>query len=167
MTERRIEIRYPLPLDVAAALTNAIGTMWPDAKIDTRTSDALAIILPAKTPKRVSKKALRAEADIPDPDSEVTRFDGQTLTATTPREISACLADLGYQLLTATEGAENYVEMEASDLDGKRIVFSVAWSKAQTPHHLRQAAEHRASELFDECQRLKRRVTELEKVKGA
>ena len=52
------------------------------------------------------------------------------------------MAHLAYVMLTATEGAINYVEFTVTHPDHKDpLVVIACWSPEQTPHTLRQSAE--------------------------
>jgi len=137
-------------MDVAGPLLKAIGTMWPESKIDGTVTHSLSVVLPEKrrAPRRTTKKALTEGISDEHLDSELTSFDGSILRATTPDDVRAELAYLAHSMLTSTEGAINYVEFEATDTEtDRKFVVSCSWSEAQTPHQLRLAAEKRADDL--------------------
>jgi hypothetical protein len=141
-----IRIAYPLSLEIAGPLVKAVGTLWPDAVIDTTEDRALVMRVPKVKPARITKAQLRALLDDePDEVPEVQRFDGETLTVSTPGEAWQALAQWALIVLEATEGTTNYVEQSVTLREsGKQFVVIACWSKGQTPHHLRMLAERRA-----------------------
>ena len=164
-----IRVRLPLKLDIAAALTKAIGVMWPEAVMLT---DGLGGDLVAGIPKdakaRAAKRPLAAVAQQAR-DSEpgtVTGIEPNGMTvAMEPSEAIHALADWAYTALSATDGAANYVEQEAwADLGGesRRLVVIAAWSPEQTPARLREEAERRARELEAQLAAAHQRIRELE-----
>jgi hypothetical protein len=149
--EETIRIALPLSMDVAGSLLKAIGVMWPGACMGTSDPHTMTVVIPdAERRPKGSRKALVAAKDTsdgPEVDSQITRFDGQTLTATVPEALQE-MAGYAAIILRNTDGAINYVEQEMTDTaTGKQLVFSVAYSKGQTPHALRIKAEARVAEL--------------------
>ena len=164
-----IRVRLPLKLDIAAALTEAIGVMWPEAVMLT---DGFGGDLVAGIPKdakaRAAKRPLAAAARQAREGTRdtVTGFgpDGMTLS-TDPSEATRALAEWAHTVLTATDGAANYVEQEVwTDAGGesRRLVVIAAWSAAQTPARLRAAAEQRARELEAQLAAAHERSRQLE-----
>lgn len=164
-----IRVRLPLKLDIAAALTKAIGIMWPEAVMLT---DGLGGDLVAGIPKgakaRAAKRPLAAAAQQAR-DSEpgtVTGIGPDGLTvAMEPSGAIRALADWAYTVLSTVDGAVNYVEQEvwtdAGD-ESRRLVVIAAWSDEQTPARLREAAEQRARELEAQLADAHERIRELE-----
>lgn len=163
-----IRIRLPLKLDLAAALTKAIGVMWPEAVMLT---DGLGGDFVAGIPKgakaRTAKRPLAAAARQAR-DSEpgtVTGIEPDGLTvAMEPSEAIRALAEWAYTALSATDGAANYVEQEVwSETDGesRRLVVIAAWSPEQTPARLREEAERRVRELEAQLADARERIREL------
>ena len=149
-----IRIRLPLKLDISAALIKAIGVVWPEAVMLT---DGLGGDLVAGIPKgakaRVAKRPLAAaarEARESTPGT-VTGIDPNGMTVSTdPSDATRALAEWAYTVLTATDGAANYVEQEVwcqPDGESRRLVVIAAWSNTQTPAALREKAERRVREL--------------------
>lgn len=143
MTDERTEIRIklPLPLDVAGALTTAIGTMWPDAKI--RASDDLLLLVPNRKPKRTSQRTLRDIlaanlSDDNDPEAHLAGWDehGPKITLDNADEAWQQLAAWAFMVLTSS-AAPNHVKQEVTAAlpDGTRRTFAItcAWSPAQLP----------------------------------
>lgn len=169
-----ISIAYPISLAISGTLIQAIGTVWPDAVIDTTTPHHLTLRVPRDHDPRVSKKALgkvRSEhrqrakeaVDFMD-DVSVERFDGETLTMTTPEDAMRNLAEWGLIGLTAAPEAVNYIEQMATlsaavkGHDGKMhrtLAIAACWSREQTPHALRKEAERRAEAAEAEVDRLR------------
>lgn len=151
--ETRIQIRLPLSLEVVAALTQAVGTMWPEATIDMTSGDHITMVVPDRRPKRPSQRRLRdiaaEHARTPEaPEADLNRItaDGTvTVGLGDGDEAWQQLAWWAYSVLTATEGATNYVEQKVhTELpDGKpaTLVVSAAWAPSRTPHELRRQAE--------------------------
>lgn len=163
-----IRVRLPMKLDLAAALTKAIGVMWPEAVMLT---DGFGGDLVAGIPKdakaRAAKRPLAAAAQQAR-DSEpgtVTGIESNGMTvAMEPSEAIHALADWAYTALSATDGAANYVEQEvwtdAGD-ESRRLVVIAAWSPEQTPARLREEAERRVRELEAQLEGAHRRIREL------
>ena len=149
MSDRRIRIRQPLPLDVAGNLIKAIGTMYPDAQIVlSEHGPDLVIDLGTRT-ARHSKKRIAAEMDDGEPVDAGFSFTPDGVKVSTPQEATLALAEWAYIMLTAHEDAFNYVEQTVTlpadgDREAKRLLLTACWSKGQTPHALRMAAEERA-----------------------
>lgn len=156
MTETEIRIRLPLPLSVAAALTAAVGAMWPTATTRPDPSH-LVFAIPDRAPKRTSRKQLRtilAETCDPDgdPDAFLERWTttGPTIGVDTKTEAMQSLATWALIMLRA-EAAPNYVEqvVRAVEPDGteRAFVVTAAWSKGQTPHERIKALEAEIANL--------------------
>ena len=163
-----IRIRLPLKLDLAAALTKAIGVMWPEAVMLT---DGFGGDLVAGIPKdakaRAAKRPLAAAARQAR-DSEpgtVTGIESNGMTVSMdPSEATRALAEWAYAGLSATDGAANYLEQEVwTDIDGesRRLVVIAAWSPEQTPARLREEAERRARDLEAQLADAQQRIREL------
>lgn len=154
-----IRIRLPLKLDIAAALTKAIGTMWPEAVMltDGYGGDLVAGI-PKGAKARTAKRPLQAAArEVSDTDPQVTLTkltpNGGTILLE-PQDAMRHLAEWAYTVLTATDGAINYVEQQvhlpddlAAEHGHHRLTITAAWSEHQTPHELREKAEQKAQDL--------------------
>lgn len=153
-----IRVAGPLPMGVAGALMQLIGSAWPESVIDTSGrgdrrrprrvhygQDALVMLVPPKAAKRVTKKAakaIRAEAEEAEETGELFGFDGGWVKIAPPEELGLYLGSVAKAMLDAHEDAVNYVEWEVRDRESlERTVLSVARSKGQTPHALRMAAE--------------------------
>lgn len=163
-----IRIRLPMKLDLAAALTKAIGVMWPEAVMltDGPGGDFVAGI-PKNAKARAAKRPLAAAARQAR-DSErgtVTGIESKGMTvAMEPSEAMRALAEWAYAGLSATEGAANYVEQEVwAEVDGesRRLVVIAAWSPEQTPARLREEAERRVRELEAQLADAHQRIREL------
>ena len=159
-----IRIRLPLKLDLAAALTKAIGVMWPEAVMLT---DGLGGDFVAGIPKgakaRAAKRPLAAAARQAR-DSEpgtVTGIEPNGITvAVDPLEATRALAEWAYTVLSTVDGAVNYVEQEVWH-DDRRLVVIAAWSPEQTPARLREEAEHRVRDLEAQLADAHERIREL------
>lgn len=153
----QIRIALPLPLEVAAALSSAIGTMWPTAVIKADTH-SLVMEIPRRPAKRPSKKTLRdmlaALMDDSDPEAALVRWnaDGPSIALDHKDEAWQALATWALVALTS-EGAPNFVEQtfHAIEPDGTERTFAVtaAWSTGQTPSELLHAANSRIADLED------------------
>lgn len=169
-----IRIRLPLKLDIAAALTKAIGTMWPEAVMltDGFGGDLVAGIpkgAKARTAKRPLQAAAREALDT-DPQATLAKLtpNGGTILLE-PQEAMHHLAEWAYTVLTATDGAINYVEQQVhlpEDLATKtghhRLTITAAWTEHQTPAALREKAEQRATELQYQLAEARHRINQLE-----
>lgn len=163
-----IRVRLPLKLDIAAALTKAIGIMWPEAVMLT---DGLGGDFVAGIPKGAKARAAKrplANAARQARDSEpgtVTGIESNGMTvAMEPSEAIHALAEWAYTALSATDGAANYVEQEVwTDVGGesRRLVVIAAWSPEQTPARLREEAERRVRELEAQLADAHERIREL------
>jgi len=161
MTDRRICIQYPIPLDVSANIIAALGAMYPDATIrtdDPRSRNAMVIDLGART-ARSNKRRIAAEMIEPEVDAEVSGFADGTLSVSTPREAVVALAEWAHIALAGMDAA-NYIEQAATlPADGDRpertLLVTACWSRGQTPHELRQAAEKRAEAAEAELAKLR------------
>lgn len=145
----RIRVQLPLPLDVVVSLTRAVGVLYPNAMIDNTDSRHLTFVVDqSDRAPRVSKKALAAaKAESSEHEAQATNFKDGTLTTTVPEALEV-FAEYAYIALIGTDGAVNYLEQKMHHkASGRDLVFCVAWSKGQTPHELRMAAENRADEL--------------------
>ena len=163
-----IRIRLPMKLDLAAALTKAIGVMWPEAVMLT---DGFGGDLVAGIPKGAKARAAKrplAAASREARESErgtVTGIESNGMTvAMEPSEAMRALAEWAHAGLSATEGAANYVEQEVwTEVDGesRRLVVIAAWSPEQTPACLREEAERRVRELEAQLADAHQRIREL------
>ena len=163
-----IRIRLPLKLDLAAALTKAIGVMWPEAVMLTNGLDGdLVAGIPKDAKARAAKRPLAAAAQqardsVP---GTVTGIEANGMTvAVDPSEAMRALAEWAYTALSATDGAANYVEQEVwSEAGGesRRLVVIAAWSPAQTPARLREEAERRVRDLDAQLADAHERIREL------
>lgn len=168
-----IRVRLPLKLDIAAALTKAIGIVWPEAVMltDGYPGDLVAGI-PKNAKARTAKRPLAAaarEAREGAPGSIASIHpDGATITEE-PNAATQALAHWAYTVLTSTDGAVNYVEQQvhlpddaAAEAGHGRLVVIAAWSDGQTPAQLRDQAERRAMDLEAQLAEAHARIQELE-----
>lgn len=161
MSDRRICIQYPMPLDASANIIAALGAMYPDATIctdDPRSHKAMVIDLGTRT-ARSNKRRVGAQMIEPEVDAEVSGFSDGTLGVTTPREAVEALAEWARIALTGMDAA-NYIEQAATlPADGghpeRTLLVTACWSRGRTPHALRQAAEKRADAAEAELARLR------------
>ena len=163
--ETEIRIRLPLPLEVAGALTSAIGHMWPTSTIRPA-SHELVIAISRKRPKRVAQKTLRellpaaVEPDA-DPEGFLERWagDGLVISADAQSEAMQGLATWALVVLTS-QAAPNFVEQSVSAVepDGtkRRIVLTASWSKGQTPYARLKEAEAKIARLTIELESARR-----------
>lgn len=139
--------RDGIPAHVLATIMTLIGAAYPDAQMGPGqwAGRGFGLVLPeGAKPKRVSKKAAKEAVEEPD-EYEVgfVGWDGESLSTTVPEELAHHLARVAYAWLSAVEGAVNYIEQTVTHPEhpDKPLVFSVAWSKGQTPHEIRQRVE--------------------------
>lgn len=167
MTDEEIRIQLPLALDVAGSVTQAVGALYPGAMISTSDPRVLAIQIPdASRRKRVSKKALaslKVDSDSPETDSQMTRFDGQTLSTTVPEALQI-LGRYALAVLEGVNGVANYVEQQMTIPSGRRLHFAVSWTEKQTPHELRLIAEHERDEARAALARVETYCESLDRV---
>lgn len=168
----QINVELPLPLEVAGALMELIGTAWPDAMVSTerRFGDfngdrALSMrVNHRRRPKKVSKRKAAAivgqNADQADEataagvgDADFLGFDDGWVSLAAPAELSLHLGSVCAHLLDANEDAVNYLEWEVREparddgTPGARYVLSAARSKGQTPHALHTRARDELADL--------------------
>lgn len=146
-----VSIRLPLPLEVVGALSEAIGTLWPDATIRTDRRD-FTFMVPRRKAKRPTKKRMReilAESwpDDDAPEVDVTRInpDGMSIALDNNDEAWQQLGAWAYSVLRFHDAA-NYVEQQITvqlpDANEERtLLLTACWSTGQTPHALRMKAE--------------------------
>jgi hypothetical protein len=154
---RRVAVQYPVPLELAANLTKAIGIMYPDATIrtdDPRSGTCMVFDLGGRKGRSSKKALLEDMAD--ETDADLLGFGDGVMKVGTPQEATANLAYWAQIMLSVSPEALNYVEQTVTDPESGRVYCVTAcWSKEQTPHELRMAAEERAT-------RAEARVVELE-----
>lgn len=168
MSDARTEIRIgiPLQLDVVAALTNAIGAMWPDAAVRTDDRDYV-ILIPSRKAKRVAQRTLRefvAEA-LPGDDApevklaRITGPDSADFALEAKEEAWQALGAWAWICLTA-EAAPNYVEQQITGIDPegneRRMTITAAWTAEQTPHALHAQAKAEIERLSAELAALRK-----------
>lgn len=151
-----IKIHTPLPMGVAGALLQLIGTAWPDSKVITEGhfayNNLVIEIEDSKPAKKVTKREaakIRKEAESDGEfDADFLGFNGETLRSAPPEELCKAVGAVGLQILEAFDQPDNYVEWEVHDRERKTSgVLSIAHSKGQTPNVLRKKAEARVAEL--------------------
>lgn len=150
-----IRIEAPLPLDLAGALMQLIGTAWPEAVV-TESSGyrkfGLEMLVPPRQKHKVTKReadAIRDETAPTDADATAEflgfRWDDEGhawLSMAPPEDLCLYLGEIGHRIIEAYADAVNYLEWEIRTKDGdNRYVLSVARSKGQTPGALRKKAE--------------------------
>ena len=158
MTDFKIEIRLPLPLDIAGTLTNLIGTCYPSARIATNSADLTILISNTDRKRKVNKRtAAAAKISTDDPTAEgfISAIHDDGATIGLPEVASRNLAGWCATWLESYPDA-NYLETTATDPEtGRRYVIIACNSPAQTPHALRQAAEDKLTavraELLEVC----------------
>lgn len=147
----QIAVRLPLPLGVAGAIMELVGTAWPGSTIVPQEGGGLfgprelVMAIGDHDPVPVDPaeaRALAEKAGLDGPMLEKFGPDGLSLSGTEAFNeplVKACTAGFA-----ANPDAVNYLEYELmrSD-DDRRYVVIFARSKGQTPHELRQAAEQR------------------------
>lgn len=145
--------------DVFAAVSRAIGALWPDARMGPGLGgrEGFAVILdPHDQTARVSKKTLAAlkdgEENLEDGGS-VIGWDGQSLRGQSPAEAAEALAHWAHVLLSGLD-AVNYVEQSATTSEGRTVVVTARWAEGLTPHQARQKAEQRLSDLAAAAERV-------------
>ncbi|MEH0110527.1 hypothetical protein V6N00_12525 [Tersicoccus sp. MR15.9] len=138
-----VQIRGPLPLDVAGTLLNAIGRVYPSTRVaPVDYGDALHLVIP--------RGDRPVDADLSEGlPVEVLRLDPSGLSLTTPREIAVMLATVMEDAFAENE-PENYLEftMEVRPTSGRgrRYAMAFARSREQTPAQLRETAERKLEE---------------------
>jgi len=155
-TDRRIRIKYPIPLDVSGNLLKALGTIYPDAAIrtdDPWSSDCMVIDVGKRT-ARTSKAKMTDDLILDTDGTTLTGIDDKGWNMATPREAMEGLAWWA-QIVLENSTAPNYVEQEVFNESDRRFLVTACWSPEQTPHQLRMAAEARIVEL-------EARISELE-----
>ena len=166
-----IRIRLPLKLDIAAALTKAIGIVWPEAVMltDGYPGDLVAGIpknAKARTAKRPLSAAAREAREGAMGTLTAIHPDGATIAQERDDAVRA-LAGWAHTVLTATEGAVNYVEQQVHLPDnfngdqGRRLVLIAAWSDQQTPAALREKAEARVRDLEAQLAEAHRQISNI------
>lgn len=179
----RIEVRLPLPLNVAAALQSAVGTIWPDAMIEPAGVGRMIFAVPypeppARTAEEIAENLREVAATLEEQNADQTDTgtprlhgidkDGTLTLLTDPTAYTQVLGWAALSMLTAVEGAANYVEQVVHVPDDLikqghpgQVVFTAAWSKGQTPAALRQKAEADLAAARQEIERLTAQVEAL------
>lgn len=153
--DTKIEVRLPLPLDVAASITSAFGCLWPNASIETKASNGgyLTLRIPhddrcktkrAATKIRAAKTYLESEIE-----SCVRGFseDG-SMRADAPAYIGHTMGAACRAAFEDNEAAINYIEMTVHDpVTNQAYVITAARSESQTPSALHKKALARIAEL--------------------
>jgi hypothetical protein len=165
MAETPIRLGLPLPLDVVISLTNAIGAMYPSAKIKTNSGyeEMVIVIDDDQRRPRVGKKKLAAAkntSEDPANEQDVLAWDDDHLVTSTPEELSLYLGGACAHLLASNESAVNYMEMQVT-YKGKPYVVAACRSKGQTPHALRMKAEQERDAALAEVERLRAELVEM------
>lgn len=158
----RIQLRTPIPMEVAGAVMQLIASAWPEAMaVNSDQSNELAMLVPPAPPKRVNKrqaKAARKEADAlasnardSHTETDFLGFNDGWVRTAAPEELSMRLSEIAYRIINAHEEAINYVEWEVRSKPGTEkpfaFVISISRSKGQRPHELRMKAEARVEQL--------------------
>lgn len=140
----QIEIKLPLPLDVAGTLMKLIGAAYPTSRV--RPFGNSHMMMEIDTAERVPEGDLDKflegfSLDLMDPEV------GESLLTQTGFSAPGWLANLAAQMMTAAIGdAPNYIEAGFT-LEAQNLVMSVARSEGQTPHELRLKADARVAQL--------------------
>ena len=148
-----IRIEAPIPLGVAGALMQAIGTIWPDSVIETDerfggNRYALNMRVPNKPPADLDQEfvdQLRKESSQGDGDFTFLGFREGWVAFAPPEELMLELGNIAHTILMAyPEEVVNHLEWSVTtghDPDDPRYVLSISRSKEQTPLAMRKAAE--------------------------
>lgn len=147
-----VEIRLPLPLDLAGTLLNLIGAAYPKAQVRMSGSHMTVAIDPAD---RIPDGDLETYLESFTP-SMLEPGVGETLLQRDGVSAPEWLAHvLGEIAQAALDNAPNYIEapLRLTATSGE-MVMTVARSEGQTPHALRMAAEARVSQLEDKLKDL-------------
>lgn len=161
-----ITINLPLPVDVAATLTRAIGAIWPNTTMDmsdyaghmtyrVTAADRLADDLDLEQ-VRQEQVAMRDELE-----GTINRIGSGDVGGELPQKYTQYLAALAEAFL-AHHGAANYVEQTLSAPDGRRISVTTQWAHGQTPVEHRNDARAEAARMHRMEARLRERIDELE-----
>ncbi|MBJ7481773.1 hypothetical protein ACU5JM_09590 [Rhodococcus erythropolis] len=161
--DTKIEVRLPLPLDVAASITSAFGCLWPNAVIDTKASNSgyLTMRIPhddrcktkrAATKIRAAKTYLESEIE-----ACVRGFDTDgSMRADATAYLGHTMGAAARAAFEDNAEAINYLEMTVQDRDTNKVyVITAARSESQTPSALHKQALSRIAELES-------RITEME-----
>lgn len=167
----QIRIALPLPLSISGAVIQAIGTMWPQARISTTDPRHLTMLVPPVEPKEVKQElqriaeGARSDEDLGvESDAHLTDFTNNGITISAPEQASLVLAEYALSILDSNEAAVNYIEQtlsldkEVTGPDGesqKKLCIIACWAPNRTPHELRRQAEDRADQLEAENKELR------------
>ncbi|WP_233405585.1 hypothetical protein [Rhodococcus sp. Ni2] len=158
VNDTKIEVRLPLPLDVAASITSAFGCLWPNAVIETKASNSgyLTMRIPhddrcetkrAATKIRAAKTYLESEIE-----ACVRGFhkDG-SMRADATAYLGRTMGAAARAAFEDNEAAINYIEMTVHDPETNRaFVIAAAKSAEQTPSALHKAALARIEVLEEQ-----------------
>lgn len=157
-----------IPLEVVSSLLRAVGTMYPGATMGPGRgfggrSDGFSLRLPLAEiqagPAVAPEAVPGADDTVPEQDRVgLIGWDGECLSVTTPAEAAQALAQWAVLLLSAYPEAENYVEQQVITPEERHLAIAACWSKSQTPHQLRLAAEQRADRLQAELDQLRAQI---------
>lgn len=154
-----------MPLGLTSYLLRAVGTAYPGTMLDTRGSvggPTLSMLIPhaeiyAQAVTDGDLACLLTEADLEEVTAFTTGWRNGAVGLRFPMWLSTLLRTTAEQMVQAMPPtAENYVALDIVSPDGgEPFVWIVCRPGRPSPHELRQAAEQRAADLFDECTRLK------------
>lgn len=161
-----ITVNLPLPVDVAATLTRAIGAIWPNSTMDMgnyssrmtfriSAADRLADNLELDE-VRQARIAMREELE-----GTITGIGAGEVRGIPAEDYLNYVAALAEAFLDE-HGAANYVEQTLIVPDGRRITVTTQWVHGQTPVEHRDAARAEAARMHRLEAQLRDRIDELE-----
>lgn len=162
-----ITVNLPLPVDVAATLTRAIGAIWPNTTMDMSSyssrmtyrvtaADRLADDLDLEQ-VRQERIAMREELE-----GIITRIGAGEVGGIPAEEYLVYVAALAEAFLDE-HGAANYVEQILSTPDGRRLTVTTHGAHGQTPVEHRNDARAEAARMHRLEARLRARIDDLER----
>lgn len=161
-----ITVNLPLPVDVAATLTRAIGAIWPNTSIDmsdyssrlsfqVTAADRLADDLDLDA-VRHARVALRHDLE-----GDLTRIGDGQVGGQLPQEYTSYMAAMAEAFLDHYD-ADNYVEQTLTAPDGRRIIVTTQWANGNTPVEHRDGARAETARMQRLEAQLRERIENLE-----
>lgn len=149
-----IRIAAPLPLNVAGALMQMIGTAWPEAVIQQSERNVLHMLVPPARAADVDQEFLerlgKTTEDVT-AEAEFLGFRDGWLALAPPEELQIHLGGVAHSIFTSHQpDAINHVEWEVktgNEPDDAHYVLSISTRKERTPLAMRKQAEAEVERL--------------------
>lgn len=139
----RVEVKLPLPADVAGTIMKLIGTAYPTARMETAFQGMVFLIDDDARPVEVEEFT----PDAREGDTQITELGGDTFGFSS-ETLAAAMLEVVEGALDGTPGAVNYIEQKLwSRATNKQYVMTFQRAEGKTPHELRTAADAEVAHL--------------------